>query len=98
MGAWRGFLWPGDQVCLGLGTRQVLRTEVCAFIMGLPSVRPPCWYLASEMSELETHSAAPMGKWTPMALCDLMIGGRVPAVLPGVVLGLALPSHWWQAL
>lgn len=77
---------------------------MCAFIVGLPSLGPPCWYLASDMSGLETHSAALVGRWTPTALWDLVMGGRVPAALPGVVLGLALPRHcplpspWWEAL
>lgn len=85
-----------------LGTRCVLR-EVCAFIMGLPSVGHPCWCLASDMSGLETHSAAPVGRWMPTASWDSVMGGRVPAALPRGVLWLALPRHyllpspWWEA-
>lgn len=104
MGAWRGFLWLGDQACLGLGTHHVLGREVCVFIMGLPSLGTPCWYLASDVSGLETHSAAPVGRWMPTASWDSVLGGRIPAVLPGGVLWLALPHHcllpspWWEAL
>ena len=91
MGAWRGFFWPRDQGCLG--THYVLGREVCAFTMGLPSLGTPCWYLASDMPGLETYSAAPVGRWMPMASWDSVMGGRVPAALPGGVLWLALPHH-----
>lgn len=65
--AWRGILWPRDQACPGLGTHYVLGREVCAFVMGLPSLGTSCWYLASDMSGLETHSAAPVRRWMPTA-------------------------------
>lgn len=61
-GCLEGCFLAGGQACLVLCTQYMLGREVCAFIMGLPSLGTPCWYLASDTSGLETHSAAPVGR------------------------------------